>query len=250
MLIDYARVSKADGSQSLDLQRDALRADGVDAGHVYHDVASGAGARAMTDAPTRVAAQRWHHGVPGAAMAVMAAAATLLPGLAVAQDVYLRAGLDLSRPADTHFTDADCASLVPATLYGCGVGGDGAPLRSVGDVGTVAGVELGLGYTVAPAVRLEALLTSRPRFTFDGYANFLAPDREQSVSVDLSSLSGISAKERKRDTRRKILAGACVLDRADKDPDAARHLRKILDAFLTKPQDRALFDLPPRPKDA
>ena len=41
MLIGYARVSKADGSQSLDLQRDALRAAGVDAVHVYHDVASG-----------------------------------------------------------------------------------------------------------------------------------------------------------------------------------------------------------------
>ena len=41
MLIGYARVSKADGSQSLDLQRDALQAAGVDAGHVYHDVASG-----------------------------------------------------------------------------------------------------------------------------------------------------------------------------------------------------------------
>ena len=71
---------------------------------------------------------------------VAAAAATLLPELAVAQDVYLRAGIDLSRPAD-----ADCASLVPAALYGCGVGGDGAPRRSLGDVGTVAGVELGLG---------------------------------------------------------------------------------------------------------
>ena len=82
MLIGYARVSKADGSQSLDLQRDALRADGVDAGHVYHDVASGAGARVMTDSPTRVA-QRWYHWVPGAAVALMAAAATLLPGLAV-----------------------------------------------------------------------------------------------------------------------------------------------------------------------
>ena len=41
MLIGYARVSKADGSQSLDLQRDALRAAGVDAVHVYHDFASG-----------------------------------------------------------------------------------------------------------------------------------------------------------------------------------------------------------------
>ena len=128
-----------------------------------------------------------------AVLALMAAAATLLPGLAVAQDVYLRAGIDLSRPADTHFTDADCASLVPAALYGCGLGGDGAPLRSVGNVGTVAGVELGLGYAVAPAVRLEALLTYRPRFTFDGHANFLEPGRQQSVSVDLSSLSGVLA---------------------------------------------------------
>ena len=41
--------------------------------------------------------------VPGAAVAVMAAAATLPPGLDVAQDVYLRAGIDLSRSADTHF---------------------------------------------------------------------------------------------------------------------------------------------------
>ena len=42
MLIGYARVSKTDGSQSLDLQRDALRAAGVDdAVNVYHDCASG-----------------------------------------------------------------------------------------------------------------------------------------------------------------------------------------------------------------
>ena len=39
--IGYARVSKTDGSQSLDRQRDALQAAGVDAGHVYHDFASG-----------------------------------------------------------------------------------------------------------------------------------------------------------------------------------------------------------------
>ena len=41
MLIGYARVSKADGFQSLDLQRDALGPAGVDAGNVYHDLASG-----------------------------------------------------------------------------------------------------------------------------------------------------------------------------------------------------------------
>ena len=41
MLIGYARVSKADGSQSLDLQRDALAAAGVDDAQIYSDKASG-----------------------------------------------------------------------------------------------------------------------------------------------------------------------------------------------------------------
>ncbi|WP_430280904.1 recombinase family protein [Pseudomonas aeruginosa] len=35
MLIGYARVSKADGSQSLDLQHDALRAAGVERDNIY-----------------------------------------------------------------------------------------------------------------------------------------------------------------------------------------------------------------------
>ncbi|MCE3519925.1 recombinase family protein, partial [Escherichia coli] len=37
----YARVSKADGSQVHDLQRDALVAVGVDPDHIYEDAASG-----------------------------------------------------------------------------------------------------------------------------------------------------------------------------------------------------------------
>jgi DNA invertase Pin-like site-specific DNA recombinase len=41
MLIGYARVSKADGSQSLDLQRDALLAAGVGEEQIYSDKASG-----------------------------------------------------------------------------------------------------------------------------------------------------------------------------------------------------------------
>ncbi|WP_432443068.1 recombinase family protein [Pseudomonas aeruginosa] len=39
MLIGYARVSKADGSQSLDLQHDALRAAGVERDNIYGSVA-------------------------------------------------------------------------------------------------------------------------------------------------------------------------------------------------------------------
>ena len=41
MLIGYMRVSKADGSQVLDLQRDALLAAGVEAAGLYEDLASG-----------------------------------------------------------------------------------------------------------------------------------------------------------------------------------------------------------------
>ena len=41
MLVGYARVSKADGSQLLDLQRDALLEAGVAEGRIYEDRASG-----------------------------------------------------------------------------------------------------------------------------------------------------------------------------------------------------------------
>lgn len=41
MLIGYARVSKADGSQLLDLQRDALAGAGVAPARIYEDRASG-----------------------------------------------------------------------------------------------------------------------------------------------------------------------------------------------------------------
>ena len=41
MLVGYMRVSKADGTQTLDLQRDALQVAGVETCHIYEDRASG-----------------------------------------------------------------------------------------------------------------------------------------------------------------------------------------------------------------
>ena len=41
MLIGYMRISKADGSQTVDLQRDALLAAGVEPDQLYQDLASG-----------------------------------------------------------------------------------------------------------------------------------------------------------------------------------------------------------------
>jgi DNA invertase Pin-like site-specific DNA recombinase len=41
MLIGYSRVSKSDGSQTLDLQKDALNAVGITQERIYEDLASG-----------------------------------------------------------------------------------------------------------------------------------------------------------------------------------------------------------------
>jgi hypothetical protein len=49
-------------------------------------------------------------------------------------------------------------------------------------------------------------------------------------------------QKRKDDTRRKIIAGALVLERAETDAAFAAELTALLNHYVTKPQDRALFD--------
>ncbi len=56
------------------------------------------------------------------------------------------------------------------------------------------------------------------------------------------------AKERKVDTRRKILAGSMVLERMQKDPAFAEKFKNDLDRFLTRDIDRVLFGLPTKQK--
>ena len=50
--------------------------------------------------------------------------------------------------------------------------------------------------------------------------------------------------ERSRDTRRKILAGAYLME--NKSPE---ELSELLDGYLVREDDRALFDLPPLPPE-
>ena len=55
----------------------------------------------------------------------------------------------------------------------------------------------------------------------------------------------LSKQERARDTRRKVLIGALVLHKIEKDPNEARRLgdwlRHELPGFLTRDMDKALF---------
>ena len=60
----------------------------------------------------------------------------------------------------------------------------------------------------------------------------------------------LSTADRKRRTRRLILLGSYIDSVSQADPAAMTRLMKGLDAFLERDQDRALFDLAPRPKDA
>ena len=51
MLLGYVRVSKSDGSQNLDLQKDALEAYGVEKENIYSDYAIGK----LDDRPDKLA---------------------------------------------------------------------------------------------------------------------------------------------------------------------------------------------------
>ena len=59
----------------------------------------------------------------------------------------------------------------------------------------------------------------------------------------------LRADERKSDTRRKVLAGATVLEWAKKDNEFSSRLMAELKNFLVRDDDRALFNLPPLPKE-
>lgn len=50
----------------------------------------------------------------------------------------------------------------------------------------------------------------------------------------------LDSQERQRDTRRKILAGAYLLEKYKDKPE---ELKNLLDKFLSRPADRELFNL-------
>ena len=60
-----------------------------------------------------------------------------------------------------------------------------------------------------------------------------------------------AAKQRKEDTRRKIIAGALALTHKEQHPDStlAKTLDKLIKQHVTKPADRALFGLEPLPEN-
>lgn len=56
-------------------------------------------------------------------------------------------------------------------------------------------------------------------------------------------------RERKLDTRRKIIAGALALEHAEKDEAFGQTLARLLHRYVERKGDRELFDLPPKGED-
>ena len=84
----------------------------------------------------------------------------------------------------------------PDDLGGSGGGHEAAQARRTDRWGISArsrASSLGSGTPCRPPCGWRRSWPTGPRFTFDGRANFLDPDRRQSVSADLAALSGILA---------------------------------------------------------
>ena len=61
------------------------------------------------------------------------------------------------------------------------------------------------------------------------------------------SQARVSADDRKRRTRRLILIGTVVQRKVEINPKTEDWLKQALKEYLDRPQDRELFDLPPKP---
>jgi len=64
--------------------------------------------------------------------------------------------------------------------------------------------------------------------------------------LEARKLSRLLKGHRAADTRRKILVGAMVLAEMERSQDIRSEMTAELDRYLSRDDDRALFDLPPR----
>jgi hypothetical protein len=70
--------------------------------------------------------------------------------------------------------------------------------------------------------------------------------RKQQIAARRKALE--TRRQRTEDTRRKVLVGAIVLAKVEGGEFEKERLRGWLDEALTRPDDRALFDLPEKEK--
>ena len=83
----------------------------------------------------------------------------------------------------------------------------------------------------------------------------LKQEKAKKQQIEARKRAVESKKKRSDETRRKILVGAAILAKVDRGEWPQDQLLALLDASLTRADDRALFDLPaqaatPQPAEA
>jgi septal ring factor EnvC (AmiA/AmiB activator) len=74
-------------------------------------------------------------------------------------------------------------------------------------------------------------------------------ERQSQLKSQIQKLRTKEATEdRKRDTRRKVVLGAVLMEMVKSGEWTDDKLRGLLDRKLTRPRDRELFDLAPEPQ--
>ena len=68
--------------------------------------------------------------------------------------------------------------------------------------------------------------------------------KAQKQQIEARKRAAAAKITRQQDTRRKVLVGAMVLDMMERDDANRQRFMQRLDSYLTRPDDRALFDLP------
>ena len=70
--------------------------------------------------------------------------------------------------------------------------------------------------------------------------------KEAQIKARIQTLeAGEKPRERKKNMQRKILLGALVLEKLKQGDPVAQTLKAGLDGYLTRPHERALFELAP-----
>jgi hypothetical protein len=70
-------------------------------------------------------------------------------------------------------------------------------------------------------------------------------EKQKDLAKELNDARrAVSKDNRKRDAKRKVLAGACILHLVETNRFPKEAWQSNLDGFLTRPEDRILFGLP------
>ena len=100
-----------------------------------------------------------------------------------------------------------------------------------------------LASVVLPAPRAMTKALTKLEATIEAQQKKLAQLKARKQKMDALHKAKLTGLARRQDTRRKVLAGALLLELMNKDPELQKQMLGKLSAFLTRPDDRELFGL-------